>query len=343
MMSTRTGRPWMAVALLLTVSLFAGCAAVDRTFNPITSQPEPPPALNNGQPTETLAVNDPQEKQAVMALETARTQYLYQLELMQAYYFKIGNLDKQRWSKNEWNNLNNARTWAWEGIPAIPQPAGANMAHETEHSLVEPLMTARNDYYKGVKNIIALYQSRGGADDHKLKMVVNMQERFEPVWIYPYFPELQLPPLSLRGTEEIPAAEQLYQEATGLFWGGKYFPAVANYEKERHALAKFQQLIDEYPTSRRIALSAYYIAEIYKEYFKENAICVYWYERSWTWDPHVEEPACFQAATVYDTHLKNYAKALECFRMSLSRPDPERLANRAYCEKMIEKLTGEKQ
>ena len=105
-------------------------------------------------------------------------------------------------------------------------------------------------------------------------------------------------------------------------------------------MAKFTKLIHDYPQSTKIALSAYYIADINKEYFRENTLAVYWYERAWTWDPHITEPARFQAATVYDIHLHDYAKAVECYRLSI-KYDPWRLRDPEYAAKRIEELTGQ--
>ena len=106
------------------------------------------------------------------------------------------------------------------------------------------------------------------------------------------------------------------------------------------AVVLFRDVIDHYPHSTKIALSAYFIAEIYKEYFNENTRAVKWYERAWQWDKNITEPARFQAATVYDLRLKNPKKAIECYRAAI-KDDPWRLANREYAQDRIKALTGE--
>jgi len=353
MVDTRTGRvvfhrgtgwSWISLAVLVSVVVFStvflsGCWQY-------TSGKPPASRLDSGEKPSLVKINDPEEESAVFAMELARAEYLNCLKLLQAYYYGIGNLDKHRWAGNEYQNVATTRTWQWDGLPPVPTPAGANLTVETEHSLVEPLMTARRDYKARVAAAVAMYQARGETHEYKYRLMVTMQQRLDPVRVYPYFPEAQLPPLSLRGTEIIPDAERLFEEATSLWgWnlgGGKILPGVTRYDRQREALVRFLTLVEEYPTSRRIALSAYYIAEIYKEYFKENALCVHWYERAWTWDPHVEQPACFQAATVYDQHLHNYAKAVECYQMSLTRPDPYRLANPSWAQSRINALMGKR-
>ena len=344
MVATRMGRSRMSLVVLLSVVVFSACF-----FSgcwQYTSRKPPVQSLQSGKKPTVVMISDAEEEAAIFAMESARAEYLNCLRLLEAYYFKIGNLDKRRWANNEYRNVSSTRTWEWEGLSAVPEPAGANLRVETEHSMVEPLMAARKDYKARVEAAIAMYGSRGGQQDYKYQLLVNMQQRLDPVFVYPYFPEVQLPPLSLRGTEVIPEAEQLFDEAVGLWgWnlgGGKIAPGVTRYDRQREALVRFLTLVEEYPTSRRIALSAYYIAEIYKEYFKEKALSVHWYERAWTWDPHIEQPACFQAATVYDYHLRNYAKAVECYQMSLTRPDPWRLLNREHAQRRINALMGKR-
>ena len=92
----------------------------------------------------------------------------------------------------------------------------------------------------------------------------------------------------------------------------------------------------KYPDSTRIALSAYYIADIYKEYFNENLRAMWWYERAWQWDPHVPEPARFQAATVAE-RVHDYPRAIEYYKASLEY-DPPRWGNAGHARDRIEKL-----
>jgi len=329
-----TRRTVLVSAMLLSAVFLAGCWQY-------TSGKEPAAALSSGAAPSVVMISDPEEAQAIYAVESARADYLNCLKLLQAYYFRIGNLDKHRWASREYQNVATTRTWQWEGLPPVPEPVRADLTVETEHSLVEPLMSARLEYQTSVDNAIAMYQARGAQQEYKWKLMTTMKARLDPVRIYPYFPEVQLPPLTMRGTDVVPEAEQLFDDAKKLWgWGiggGKILPGVSRYDREREAMVRFMRLVEEHPTSRRIALSAYYIAEINKEYFKEKALSVHWYERAWTWDPYVEEPACFQAATVYDYHLFNYAKAVECYQMAIKR-DPERLGNRAWAQSRINSL-----
>jgi hypothetical protein len=97
-------------------------------------------------------------------------------------------------------------------------------------------------------------------------------------------------------------------------------------------------LVHTYPTSTRIALSAYYIGEIYKEYFDENYRGVLWYERAWQWDPGITQPARFQAAVVYDYRLHHRGKAVELYRLVL-QDETFNVTNTLFAERRIEELT----
>jgi tetratricopeptide (TPR) repeat protein len=225
-------------------------------------------------------------------------------------------------------------------VPEVTAPAGETLTNADERLLVEYAVTARNAYIDSVNKVIVYYKNT--RQDFKGKVIENMRDRLDPINLYPYFPEAMLPPRDLKPVDVIPEAEAMYTKAEKLFWDGKgllHIFITTSYEKERQAAVLFQKLIHDYPRSIRIAMSAYYLAEINKEYFRQNTLAVFWYERAWTWDPNLPEPARFQAATVYDIHLHNYTKAVECYRLSL-KYDPTRPGNRWLCEKRVKELTG---
>jgi tetratricopeptide (TPR) repeat protein len=139
----------------------------------------------------------------------------------------------------------------------------------------------------------------------------------------------------------IAEANKMYDEAHRLFRSGKGIIPMftTSYEQERKACKLFKQVIEDYPDSDKIALCAYYIAEISKEYFNEDVNAVNWYERAWTWDPTIPLPARFQAATVYDLRLMNRAKALECYRAAIQHEQFNR-SNMDWAHERIKQLTS---
>ena len=131
----------------------------------------------------------------------------------------------------------------------------------------------------------------------------------------------------------------MYARAEEMHIQGRKYPAAADYEKEREALRLFKQLIRMYPDSTKIPLAAYYIGEIYKEYFQEHYLAVLWYERAWTWDPNVAKPARFQCAVQYDHNLQEKNKALELYRACLEY-EPYFPSHVDYARGRIRKLGG---
>jgi len=244
-------------------------------------------------------------------------------------------------AQNETRNLQTAQYFRFLGIETTVPP-GQSLAGADERLLVEETIAARQAWLGGVTRLRDFYNAKN--DTTKVRLMQSALDRYGPEHQYTYFLEAEIPGPELRPTEAIPAADALYNRAYKLFQDGKgivHTFVSTGYPQEREALKLFRQLIQEYPRSTKIALSAYYIADIYKEYFNEDVRAVKWYERAWQWDPHVTEPARFQAATVYDIRLKDPVRAVELYKASIAN-DPWRLLNREHARRRIEELTGRK-
>ncbi len=282
-----------------------------------------------------VSQNDATEQSAVRAVEAARVNYRYRLAVLAGYYEKVGNLDKYNWTQRELKNLAEAQKFQWQGIGEVSPPEGESIASADEKYLVELVVQARRTWKQAVEELVELYRRRG--NELKRRCVENILERFDPVRTYMYFLSAEIPPADLTPEEVIPEADRLYEKAMKLYEDGRILPLVIDYDKERKALMTFRQLINEYPRSTKIALSAYYIGEIYKEYFDENIRAVHWYRRAWQWDPAIPKPARFQAATVYDIRLHNYAKAIECYRAAIEH-EQFNSSNVSYAHRRIREL-----
>ena len=281
-------------------------------------RPPGPPATVDHKVPKRLAVapGHAAEQTAVTAAKTAHVNYQYRLEVLKAYYRQTGNMDKERWTDREIKNLANAQTFTWEGTPAVVAPKGESLTDADEHLLVEYVIQARKEYIKAVRDLAGFYGT-SAPNAYKQKRVINILERFDPVRTYRYFLEAELPPAGLKPVEVVPQADQLYAKALELHEGGKGLLRTfltTDYDKQRQALRIFLDLVRRYPRSTKISLSAFYIGEIYKEYFNENIRAVAWYERACQWDPNITRPARFQAAVVQDLRLFNRAKAIELYR-----------------------------
>lgn len=300
---------------------------------------EPPPGTAIGVPATTLAVNkdDPEEVEAVTIYQAAKVQYRQSLNVLRAYYARIGYYDNLKFAENEITNLEGAQTFQYTGIPAAAPAAPQSVEGVDEVGLVEQVVRDRNAWEAALNRLADLYTRKGV--DYKLQMVRNVQARFLRTHVYDYVLAAEIPPADLKPTEVIPEADALYAKAFKTYKDGKFLPLIVDYNKEREALALFRELIRKYPTSTKIALSAYFIAEIYKEYNNEDVRAVHWYERAWQWDPNILQPARFQAATVYDIRMGHKAKALELYKEVLKHEQFNR-SNVDFATQRIKSLEG---
>lgn len=287
--------------LVLVCGVVAGC----------DTKPEPV-RLSTFKSLEEVGVNtaDPAEVQAVLACETARVGYLYRLRLLAEYYTRVGNSDRLEWTQRETQNAREAQWFKWTGIPPVAEPAGPGPAGSDDRMLVESLAAARNAYIRSLASLYAMYEPK---DPFKAKVIRRVQQRLDVVRVYGYSFETEIPGPDLKPVRPDADADRLFDQALGMYRSGKGLPLLPAYQKERQALMMFQEIIKKHPDSTRIALSAFYIGEIYKEFFNENVRAVRWFERAWQWDPTIPLPARFEAATVYDLRLGDREKAIELY------------------------------
>ena len=257
-----------------------------------------------------VAPGDQEEAAAATASETTRVGYLHRLQMLIEFYTRVGNKDRLEWAQSERKNVQEAQWFTWAGIPAPAAPTGG--AGNDERWLVERLVQARNAHTKALAQLRTFYDQKG--ERTKSECIRRVQERLDEVRTYAYNFEGDIPGPTLKPLRSIPEAETLFGQAYQAYRSGKLLPLVTSYSKERQALAMFQDVIRKYPDSLRIAMSAFYVGEIYKEFFSEDLRAVRWYERAWQWDPKIALPARFQAAVVYDQRLKNSRRAIELYR-----------------------------
>ena len=300
--------------------------------------PPAAPRTADGRKVRSVPVDpdDAEEMAAVRALLDAAARYEHSLKALRAYYVKTGAYDQQIWTERERANLANAQTWRYEGVEEPAPPGGQSIEAGREASLVESVVSARQNWKDALVRLAKLYAAKGW--NFKLALIRSVQRRLDPIRTYSYFLHAEIPPATLRPVEVIPKADALFEKAYKIHRSGKPLPAITDYNKQRQALLLFRQLVDEYPTSTKIGQAAYYIADIYKEYFNENIRAVHWYERAWQWDANLMLPARFQAAVVHDLRLAQYRKALELYREVIEHEQFNR-SNVDYATWRIERLS----
>jgi len=319
---------WIPTAALMLAAMLAGCDV-----------PVPPAATADGRQVKYIVVDprDPAEVAGVRGLQAARVDYTQALNVLRAHYERVGAFDKQVWAANEIKNLAEARTWRYEGLTPPPAPAGQDVEDASEAALVEAVLGARNAWKDALAALADHYRADG--ENFRLALIRNAQKRFDPVRAYDYYLHVEVPPANLKPTEFFQEAEDLFTEALKIHKAGKPLPLLTDYNKQRRALRMFLELVRRYPRSTRIAESAYYIGDIYKEYFDEDVRAVRWYERAWQWDPKVLKPARFQAAVVYDLRLAQPGKALPLYR-EVIKHEQFNATNVRFARNRIKDLTG---
>ncbi len=303
--------------------------------------PPPGPTTGDGRAVEVLLVSadHPAEKAAVSKVLQARADYEHALMVLRGYYDQTGALDQRHWLDQESANLAAARKFRFEGADPAVTPASESLVGATEPPLVERVIRTRDEWKQSLLALEDYYQSKGL--NFKLAVTRTVRRRFDPVHQYSYFLNAEVPPATLTAKDPIAPANELFAKALKLHRRGKLIPLMPDYKKQREALKLLLKLVNDHPTSDKIAPSAFYIAEIYKEYFNENIRAVTWYERAWQWDPNLMLPARFQAAVIYDIRLAHYAKALALYREVL-RHESFNSSNVDYSISRIRDLTESK-
>ena len=300
-----------------------------------------PPTTADGKKVQNVTVDadDAEEIRAVGELLEAAQNYEYALKVLQAYYEKTGAMDQQIWTERELANFAKAKEWKYVGVSAPAAPDPQSLVGANEVALAEQVVSSRRAWQAALGQLADLYGRKGM--NFKLALIRNVQRRFDPVRTYNYLLQTEIPPATLRPVKPIQGADELFARALKLHRSGKPLPLLTDYSKQRQALLLFRQLVAEYPTSTKIALSAHYIGDIYKEYFNENIRAVQWYERAWQWDPNVMKPARFQAAVVYDFRLAHYEKARQLYE-EVIKHEQFNQSNVGFARRRINELTRPK-
>ncbi len=228
---------------------------------PVGCNSKPSEPRVKGKLVRILAVsrNNPAELAAATSVEAARVNYDYRLKVLKSYYYKVGNMDKYNWARDEADNLKTAQTFQWEGLPKIEPPQGESLENADERLLVEYALSARKTYVNAVAELAEFYD-RTAPGSYKALRIRNMQMRLFPERTYMYFFDAEIPRKELKPVEVVPEADALYAKALKLHNSGKGLLRTfitTDYNKQRQALIHFRRLVNRWPNSTKVALAAY--------------------------------------------------------------------------------------
>ena len=190
-------------------------------------------------------------------------------------------------------------------------PTSAN-----EIDLVEKMVSNRQAYQRSLQALIQYYEACG---NHQ-KLIWAKQEltALDRIPQYRYNIEAEMMPASLKATERIAAADQLYEEAGKLNRDAGVIPVaqLKDVELLRAALGTYGELISRYPTSDKIDDAAYKMARI-NEGLGDYTIALSFYQRAYQWDAATPYPARFRAAELLDKKLHRRAEALPIYQEAI--------------------------
>lgn len=361
---------WQWVVLVAAVTGWSGCSKSRVDEDLLRSDSRPVTALESAPGVQLPRVSHAgqSETRLVEELIRHRATYARYLRVMATYYNEHGYDDKARWAKAELKDLQAVTPYRYiadgptllspsdpeqKNRPQVPlcsleYPAGVDLptievAGRQEVDLVEEMILHRTMYGRFLRALAEYYADAG--EVVKLEWALDELNDARYVKPYRYILDAITPVASLRPTQSIPEADLLYNEGLAYMKkGGHGTPVFYNQQVMKLALAKFKELVYEYPTSDKIDDAAFYIGEIHKEYFKENdnKIAVRWYKRAIDWNPTTPHPARFQMAVVYDYRLHEREEALRWYQAVLEDEADIDESNNNFSVTRIRQLTVER-
>ncbi|MFC1635060.1 tol-pal system YbgF family protein [Planctomycetota bacterium] len=194
-----------------------------------------------------------------------------------------------------------------------------DISNTSEADLVEQIVVNRQAYRQSLETLEAYYARVG--NNLKLNWVRRELQSFDAMTKYFYITGPERMPSSGQPIASIPEADRLYQEAeryerrAGLL-PVLNLPILKDENSLRMALARYNQLIKNHPSSDKIDDAAYKAGVIY-EYFKDYSIALLYYQSAYEWDPEGLYPARFRGARILDRHLYRKDEALQLYQQAV--------------------------
>jgi hypothetical protein len=200
--------------------------------------------------------------------------------------------------------------------------------------LVEKLLAARREYRRCLEKLRLYYIDN--ADVERARWAEDELKQFHRIPKQAFRLELDVPPPTLQGNQNIPEANKIYQRAVAYKdkgWGNDYI------DNQRRAELLFQQILSQYPQCDKIGDTAYQLGEIYEtRAYKQFRRAAVYYERCFQWNQHTHFDARLKAARLYDRYLLDRGRAIELYKeVKNHETDPKQIAE---AEKRLTELSG---
>jgi len=216
---------------------------------------------------------------------------------------------------------------------AVAADEGFVMPPAAEVDLVEQMAAHRSAYRAELAKLVDYYTTSGDAT--KLRW---SQRELASLVQYRYLMPAELVKAGLTAADSIETADALFEEAMQIYKEAKKLIVIADEDKLRAALRKFDELITGYPSSDKIDDAAYRAGQIY-EHFKDYEIAAVYYQRAIQWDENTPYPARFKAAYVMDRFLHMRKEALALYQLACEK-ESRYVGNAEFAKKRILQITA---
>ena len=215
----------------------------------------------------------------------------------------------------------------------IEAGTGYSIPGAGEIDLVEDLVSKRNAYYSSLNAISEFYAKTGNGV--KYQWVQNEIEGFALAPQYRYIRSGEVAGESLKATNAIEAADQLYDDAYTTQKKAMLLGITVDESGMRDALNMYESLIEQYPSSDKVDDAAFRLGEIYQD-FKDYEIANIYYQRATQWDAQTPYPARYRRAYVLDKYLLKYDDALTMYLQSIDKESQYGTNSRLAKERVLE-------
>jgi TolA-binding protein len=189
----------------------------------------------------------------------------------------------------------------------------------SEVQLVERLLAARKEYQLTLEELRKLYIRTG--DLTRARWAEDELLEYHRMTHQAYLLVYDVPPPTLKGSQNVPEANKLYRQAMSYKdkgWGTTYT------DNQRRAEILFQKVLTEYPQSDKISNTAFQLGELYEsKAFRQTARSAAYYERCFEWNPRTHFDARIRAARMYDRQLNQRDKAATIYKDIVSHETNE--------------------
>jgi tetratricopeptide (TPR) repeat protein len=221
--------------------------------------------------------------------------------------------------------------------PASAEGIGGDASSEDpgrEIGLLEKLHRSREEYRRTLEELSAYYNATGNGLQSQRAKEELIDVRNVRKYSYTVEPELTR---RYRPGEQIGAADSLYWSAH------KMFSIRNGREEDRERLKRciriLQEMLAKYSTSDKCDEALVLLGRIHEHTaFTDYALAARYYAKAFEADPNTETDAYIRAAVMFETKLRNGARAAEIYALAAERDaNPE---NRKFAVAKVRELTG---